>query len=90
MCLEIRSIQFNSIQFITVEKLQKSPTNHPCNALTSALRYAEVNNIFREIHQSIYKSLLQKLPKFDNLEKIGYQLQNQNIFLISIYNLNHQ
>ena len=32
-----------SIQFVTVEKLQKPPTDHLCNDLTSALRYAEVN-----------------------------------------------
>ena len=34
----------NSIQFVTVEKLQKSPNdNCLCSSFTSALRYAEIN-----------------------------------------------
>ena len=40
----------NSVQFVTVEKLQKSPTDHLCNALTSALRYADVNYPFQHLN----------------------------------------
>ena len=45
----------HTIQLVKVEKLQKSPTDHLCNALTSALCHAEVNRRIRWTGQIFVK-----------------------------------